>query len=147
MIKSAIVLCALKLCDYVLMFVNRLSTTIWALVGPGRQNIVVGGEAGTGERWGRLETFLRSLLLSLERVYPAVMSCSVARRPTGERWVLMLAWKVVAPTPSLTCVNYYLVVPRIFFSRDKQFISAFISLMNPLPCTIYIYLFILHPFH
>lgn len=99
----------LKLCDYVLMFVNRLSTTIWALVGPGRRNIVVGGEAGTGERWGRLETFLRSLLLSLERVYPAVTSCSVARQPTGERWVFMLAWEVIAPTPSLTCVNYYLV--------------------------------------
>lgn len=141
MIKSAIVLCTLKLCDYVLMFVNRLSATIWGLVGPGRQNIVVGGEAGTGERWGQLETFLRSLLLSLERVYPAVTSCSVARRPTGERWVFMLAWEVIARTPSLTCVNYYLVVPRIIFSRDKQFISAFISLINPLPCT-HIYLFI-----
>lgn len=127
----------LKLCDYVLMFVNRLSTTIWALVGPGRRNIVVGGEAGTGERWGRLEIFLRSLLLSLERVYPAVTSCSVARRPTGERWVFMLAWEVIAPTPSLTCVNYYLVS----FSQETSSLSAFISLMNLLPCT-HIYLFI-----
>lgn len=127
----------LKLCDYVLMFVNRLSTTIWALVGPGRRNIVVGGEAGTGERWGRLEIFLRSLLLSLERVYPAVTSCSVARRPTGERWVFMLAWEVIAPTPSLTCVNYYLVS----FSQETSSLSAFISLTNLLPCT-HIYLLI-----
>lgn len=107
-------------------------------LGGARKTKYCGGRRGRNRRevgaaWDISEVFV----LSLERVYPAVTSCSVARRPTGERWVFMLVWEVIAPTPSLTCVNYYLVS----FSQETSSLSAFISLMNLLPCT-HIYLLI-----